>query len=189
MKKFYKVLTIALCAAMLVAGSIAGTLAYLSMKTDTKANTFTAGNINIELEQATALDTSKMVPGMTYTVNPVVTVKANSEKCWLFIKIEKTANFDTFLDYTVDDGWTPLKDSPEDSLEDGVYYREVGATTADTEFAIIENNTVTADATLTKEDYDDLIANLDLNFTAYAVQRVGFDTAAAAWIEAQKLDS
>ena len=54
MKKFYKVLTIALCAAMLVAGSIAGTLAYLSMKTETKANTFTAGDINIELKQNTA---------------------------------------------------------------------------------------------------------------------------------------
>ena len=187
MKKFYKVLTFALCAAMLVAGSIAGTLAYLSMKTDTKANTFTAGNINIELEQATALDTSKMVPGMTYTVNPVVTVKANSEKCWLFIKIEKTANFDTFLEYEMADGWTPLKDSPEDSLEDGVFYRVVDATATDTDFAVIEDNTVTADANCTKAQYDGLSANLDLNFTAYAVQFVGFNDKAAAWTEAKKL--
>ena len=184
MKKFYKVLTIALCAAMLVAGSIAGTLAYLSMKTDTKANTFTAGNINIELEQATALDTSKMVPGMTYTVDPVVTVKANSEKCWLFIKIEKTANFDTFLNYEMADGWTAL-----DPLKDDVFYRVVDATVADTEFAVIKNNTVTADADCTKAQYDSLSANLDLNFTAYAVQFFGFDTAAAAWTEAQELDS
>lgn len=189
MKKFYKVLTIALCAAMLVAGSIAGTLAYLSMKTDTKANTFTAGNINIELEQETELDTSKMVPGMTYTVDPVVTVKANSEKCWLFIKIEKTANFDTFLDYTVDDGWTPLKDSPEDSLEDGVFYRVVNATATDTEFDVIMGDTVTANADCTKAQYDGLSANLDLNFTAYAVQFVGFNDKAAAWTEAQELDS
>ena len=181
MKKFYKVLTIALCAAMLVAGSIAGTLAYLSMKTETKANTFTAGNINIELEQATALDTSKMVPGMTYTVDPVVTVKANSEKCWLFIKIEKTANFDTFLNYAMADGWT--------LLENGVYYREVGATDADVEFAVIENDTVTANANCTKAQYDSLSANLDLNFTAYAVQFFNFDNAAVAWTEAQKLDS
>jgi len=182
MKKFYKVLTIALCAAMLVAGSIAGTLAYLSMKTETKANTFTAGNINIELDQATALDTSKMVPGMTYRVDPVVTVKANSEKCWLFIKIEKTANFDTFLNYEMATGWT--------SLEDGVYCREVNATTTeDVEFDVIKEDTVTANANCTKAQYDGLSANLDLKFTAYAVQFFNFDTAEAAWTEAQKLDS
>ena len=181
MKKFYKVLTIALCAAMLVAGSIAGTLAYLSMKTETKANTFTAGNINIELEQATALDTSKMVPGMTYTVDPVVTVKANSEKCWLFIKIEKTANFDTFLNYAMADGWT--------SLENGVFYRQVNATDADVEFDVIKDDTVTAKADCTKAQYDSLSANLDLNFTAYAVQFFNFGTAEAAWTEAQELDS
>ena len=182
MKKFYKVLTIALCAAMLVAGSIAGTLAYLSMKTDTKANTFTAGNINIELKQNTALDTSKMVPGMTYTVDPMVTVKANSEKCWLFIKIEKTTDFNTFLNYEMADGWTAL-----DPLKDDVFYRVVDATVADVEFAVIKNDTVTADADRTKEDYNDLTANLDLNFTAYAVQFFGFDTAADAWTEAKKL--
>ncbi|MBR2325698.1 MAG: SipW-dependent-type signal peptide-containing protein [Clostridia bacterium] len=181
MKKFYKVLTIALCAAMLVAGSIAGTLAYLSMKTDTKANTFTAGDINIELGQENELNASKMVPGKTYTVDPVVTVKANSEDCWLFIKIEKTADFDEFLNYTVDDGWT--------LLEAGVYYREVGATATDTDFAVIKGNTVTANANRTKGEYDALSANLDLKFTAYAVQFFGFDTAADAWTEAQELDS
>ena len=114
-------------------------------------------------------------------VDPVVTVKANSEDCWLFIKIEKTANFDTFLNYEMATGWT--------LLEDGVYYREVGATATDTDFTVIKENTVTADTNRTKEDYNDLTANLDLKFTAYAVQREGFDDKADAWTVAQELDS
>ena len=183
MKKFYKVLVIALCAVMLVAGSTAATVAYLSMKTAPVQNTFTAGNINIELKQDNQLDTSKMVPGIVYEVDPKVIVKANSESCWLFIKIEKPDNFNTFLNYGMVEGWT--------SLENGVYYRQVGATTTeDVTFGIIKDDQIVADASCTKAQYDTLnYATLDLKITAYAVQQVGFDTAAAAWTEAQKLDS
>ena len=101
MRKFYQVLVIALCTVMLILGSISATVAYLTMKTETVENTFTAGNIFIELKQQTELDSSKMVPGQKYTVDPEVIVSANSEACWLFIKIEKPTNFDTFLSFTV----------------------------------------------------------------------------------------
>ena len=187
MNKFLKVIAIVLCAATLVVASVAATVAYLTMKTSTVQNTFTSGNIKIELKQESQLDSSKMVPGQEFRVDPKVTVYKESESCYLFIKIEKSANFDTFLSYEVADGWTELTDGS------GVYYREVNYNAADDAenqvFDVIADNTITAKSDCTKGDYDGLTDELNLKFTAYAVQKVGFDTAADAWVEAQKLDN
>ena len=194
MNKFLKALVIMLCAIALVVGSVAATVAYLKMQTDTIDRTFTAGNIDITLTQdPTNLGDVKMVPGQTYEVNPVVTVKSGSEACWLFVKIDKTPaqlstdpslGFDTYLSFDVASGWIALDTVP------GVYYRQVGATEADTSFAIISGNTVTA-KNCKKDQYIKLTnstaTKLDLDFTAYAVQSVGFNTAAAAWAEAETL--
>ena len=179
MKKFCKVLVIVLCAAMLVAGSIAGTFAYLSMKTDSVMNTFTVGNINITLTQESTIS-GNMVPGVEYTVNPVVTVTEGSEACWLFIKID-TNDTDEFLTYEMDTGWTKL-----DNV-DGVYYREVSTLDQDQNFGVIKDGTVTAVSNKTKGDYENIAGSLTLSFTAYAVQKVGFDNAATAWAEAATL--
>ena len=189
MNKFLKVLVIMLCAVALVAGSVAATVAYLTMKTDPVQNTFTVGDINIVLSQANPLDGSKIIPGLEFDVDPKVTVKADSESCWLFIKIGKPSYFDTFLTYAVADGWTALDG------ETGVYYRKVAATNADVVINVIANGKVTAKADCTKDQYNDIIRNKDdaytdpfnLQFTAYAVQEVGFETAAAAWAEAKEL--
>jgi predicted ribosomally synthesized peptide with SipW-like signal peptide len=54
MKKMYKVMLLVLCAALLIAGSVMGTLAYLK---DTKSvtNTFTVGKVEITLDEAKIL--------------------------------------------------------------------------------------------------------------------------------------
>ncbi|MBQ4648385.1 MAG: hypothetical protein IJB76_04405 [Clostridia bacterium] len=56
MKKAMKVLGILLCAVLLVVGSVAATLAYLTAKSGTVTNTFTVGNVALELDEA---DTDK----------------------------------------------------------------------------------------------------------------------------------
>lgn len=56
MKKTMKVLGILLCAVLLVVGSVAATLAYLTAKSGTVTNTFTVGNVALELDEA---DTDK----------------------------------------------------------------------------------------------------------------------------------
>ena len=193
MNKFLKVLVVVLCAAMLVAGTVAATVAYLSMKTQTVQNTFTVGDINITLTQENKLNSAKMVPGTDYKVDPVVTVKAGSESCYLFIKIEEPTNFNNFLTYAVDtvsaensDGWTAL------TGVSGVYYRKVDATTADTEFSVIKNGTITANSNCTKADYTTLKnagETFNLKFTAYAVQQTGVASETAAWDIAKALDT
>ena len=97
MKK--KVMALVLCMVLLVAVSITGTLAYLTSQ-DQVTNTFTVGKVAItmdESDQSAADPTTaervqaneyKVLPGSTYTKDPIIHVGATSEDCWLFVYID-----------------------------------------------------------------------------------------------------
>lgn len=172
MKK--KVLSI-VAVVLVLCCAIGGTLAWLTDKTASVKNTFTVGDINIELTETTT--NYKMVPGNTISKDPKVTVKANSEACWLFVKVEKSANFDSFMTYDMADGWTELPSVT------GVYYREVAATTAATDFSVLKGDSVSVKDTVTKAYLNALTQNTfpTLTFTAYAVQKDNVADAATAW--------
>ena len=174
MKK--KSFIMALALVLVFAVAVGGVVAWLTDKTDPVTNTFTVGDINITLDESKNLDL-KMVPGNTITKDPTVTVKANSEACWLFVKVEKSANFDDFMTYEMAAGWTAL------TGVDGVYYREVVATTIDTDFAVLKDNHVTVKDKVTKAQLNALTTESypTLTFTAYAVQKDNIDDAATAW--------
>ena len=175
-----KKLTTVLAIVLVVALSVAGTYAYLTDKTATIKNTFTVGNVNIDLTEGTG-EFYKMVPGTTIEKNPKVTVEADSEACWLFVKVEKSAKFADFLTYDMANGWT--------KLEDGVFYRPVEASDANQIFPVLANNTVSVKSDVTKAMMDGLTdaTRPTLTFTAYACQTAGFeDNAAGAWAEVNK---
>lgn len=168
---------IALLALVLVIGCVAGgTVAWLVAKTDPVVNTFTYGNIDITLTETTGTS-YKIIPGTDITKNPKVTVKGGSEACWLFVKVEESGTFVADkVTYAIDNGWTPLEG------EKGVYYREVAAVTADTDFSVLEGNKITVKDTLTKGDIKDIAAtNPTLKITAYAVQQENIADAKTAW--------
>ena len=149
-------------------------------KTDAVVNTFTYGDINIELtETKPEVKQAKIIPGVDIEKDPKVMVKKDSEACWLFVKVEQTGTFVTdkvaYSVMTGTDGWTALTDNP------GVYYREVAAATSDTSFDILENNKVTVSKNLTKEEIKGINVQPTLTCTAYAVQKDGIDDAATAW--------
>ena len=171
-----KKLTVSLAVLALVACMAAGaTLAWLTAKTSSVTNTFTYGDINITLDETTG-ESYKMVPGNTIAKDPKVTVKANSEACWLFVKVEKSSNFDDFMTYGIADGWTAL------AGVDGVYYREVTSSTTDTEYYVLSGNLVTVKDSVTKEDFAGLKGTMPtLTFTAYACQKDNVTTATQAW--------
>lgn len=166
--------------------SVGVTVAWLTDTTQTITNTFTTSDITIELTETTGTS-YKMVPGATITKNPVATVKAGSEACWLFVKLEKSANFDSFMEYEIAEGWTAL------SGVDGVYYRAVGTSpaviAADQSYDVLLNDTVTVKSTVTKANMNALTSTTypTLKVTAYAVQQEGFaaDKIADAWTQAQ----
>ena len=179
---------VALLALVLVIGCVAGgTVAWLVAKTDPVVNTFTYGDIKIELAETTGPN-YKIVPGVDISKDPKVTVKANSEACWLFVKVEKTGTFvDGKVTYAIADDWTKL--TGVDSV-DNVYYREVGAVTADTSYYVLKGSTeypngvVTVSENLTKDEIKNITSKPTLTFTAYAVQKEGSADAAAAWAKA-----
>ena len=184
MKKFRELsgkLVVAMLAVTLLIGcAIGGTVAWLTDKTTAVTNTFTYGDINIELTETKPTNKqAKIIPGVDIEKDPKVTVKANSEACWLFVKVEKAGTFvDGKVTYSIADGWTKLTGV---TGVDNVYYREVNAVTADNDFAVLKGNVVTVSDTLTKEDIKNITTNPTLTFTAYAVQKDGIADAATAW--------
>ena len=177
-----------LLALMLVIGAaVGGTVAWLTAKTDAVVNTFTTSDISIKLEETTT--DYKMVPGYAISKDPKVTVLAGSEKCYLFVKLEKSANFDDFLKFTMADGWTQGDGT---NIPENVYYREVEAVTAVTSYYVLQGSTeypngvVTVSEELTKAEVNSITAENQpkLTFTAYAVQKDGIADAGTAWAKA-----
>lgn len=193
MKKFRELsgkLVVAMLAVTLLIGcAIGGTVAWLTAKTDPVVNTFTYGDINITLSETTGND-YKIIPGVDINKDPKVTVEANSEACWLFVKVEEAGTFVTNkVTYSIAGGWTQGDGT---NIPANVYYRQVNAVTTDTDFYVLAGNEkypngfVKVSEQLTKGEIKDITTNPTLTFTAYAVQKDGFDTAVAAWAEASK---
>ena len=196
MKK--KTLALVLALTLLVAGVVGGTLAWLTQKTDSVVNTFTYGDINITLGETTGSN-YKIIPGVDLKKDPKVTVLANSEACWLFVKVEEN-NWPDFkdgtarkVDYAIATGWTKL--TGVEGVDD-VYYREVAATGATAqEFYVLAgkgttgdlvNGVVTVSENLTKTEVNSITAGTQptLTFTAYAVQKDGVTSVTDAWAKA-----
>lgn len=180
---------LSLLALVLVVGcAVGGTIAWLTATTEPVVNTFTYGKIKIELTETKPENKqATIIPGVNISKDPKVTVKADSEACWLFVKVGE-ANWPTFIDedgrkvsYTIATGWEELPG------ESGVYYREVDAVTADTGFYVLagdetyHNGVVTVSEELTKAEVNGITTQPTLTFTAYAVQKDGINTAADAW--------
>ncbi|MCI6965848.1 hypothetical protein MR810_01865 [bacterium] len=192
MKKKTFVLLLAL---VLIAGAaVGGTLAWLTATTGEVKNTFTTSNIEITLVETKGGDDRefKMIPGCTIEKDPKVTVIAGSEKCYLFVKIEKSSNFDSFMTYTVAADWTPLNDTNNDGVaDDGVYYRVIDTAEMGIAYSVLADDQVTVKGEVTKAMMNELTTATypTLTFTAYASQymknNTEFFTAAEAWENAQ----
>ncbi len=176
---------LSLLALVLVVGcAVGGTIAWLTATTEPVVNTFTYGKIKIELTETTGTE-YKIIPGVNISKDPKVTVKADSEACWLFVKVAEKGTFVTDkVTYSIANGWMPL----DATNHPGVYYREVDAVTADTNFNVLAgdatypNGVVTVSENLTKAEVNSVAATQPtLTFTAYAVQKDGIGTAADAW--------
>ncbi len=181
------VLVLALVLIVGVAGG--ATFAWLTATSDTVTNTFTYGDINITLAESTGSD-YKIIPGVDIAKDPLVTVKAGSEACWLFVKVEEE-NWPTLtyvdgentvrkVNYGIADGWTKGDGT---SIPANVYYREVAANDANQKFPVLKDNKITVSDTLTKIDIKSISTTTppQLSITAYAIQKDGMANAEKAW--------
>ena len=185
----FRGLVLVLALALIVGVAGGATFAWLTATSDTVVNTFTYGDIKITLAETTG-DSYKIIPGVDIAKNPEVTVKAGSEACWLFVKVEEE-NWPTLtyvdgettvrkVNYDIADGWT--KGGGTNNIPANVYYRKVDASNADQEFPVLKDNKITVSDTLTKIDINEkLTGTPKLSITAYAIQKDGMNNAAEAW--------
>lgn len=208
MKSKHKALLLALCAVLLVAASVFGTVAYL---TDTEAvtNTFTVGRVGLKLDEADVkpdgtLDTDKRVleneyhllPGRTYIKDPTIYIDADSEECYLFVKVENgikkietTDSTKTIAAQMKDLGWVLIDEA------NGIYVLDKKGDKTYTVFGeaeveVFKTFTIDGDKVVNvpegetvpdgKYDLSDY-EKAEVTVTAYAVQVAGFDNAEAAW--------
>ena len=184
----FRGLVLVLALALIVGVAGGATFAWLTAKTDPVVNTFTYGDINITLAENTGSD-YKIIPGVAIKKDPLVTVLAKSEACWLFVKVEEEnwpaltyvdgENTVRKVNYDIADGWTKGDGT---NIPANVYYREVDAKDAAQEFPVLKDNKITVSDTLTKIEINEkLTGTPKLSITAYAIQKDGMDTAANAW--------
>lgn len=199
MKKAKKIVALLLCAVLLIGASVAGTLAFLTSKA-TVTNSFTVGKVVLGEDGKAGLDeakvdeygvavtpaarvtenTYKLIPGHTYIKDPTIHVGANSEACYLFVKVENgianieaaTATGDDpytkIAEQVVANGWTLLND------ETNIYYKEAtktGETGAD--YVVFGNFRLAKNAEVSN------YASAKIIVTAYAIQKDGLSVAEA----------
>lgn len=197
-----------LLAIVLVIGcGIGGTLAWLLDVDGEVQNTFTTSDVDIDLTESDSVDdtdtdtdnnTYKMIPGYKITKDPKVTVKATSEPCYVFVKVEETGgnitvtengnsvekSFEDFIIYAIADGWIQGTGDGGNGVPVNVYYRKITSVTTATSFAVIGNkglygngtwepNVVLVKPTVTKDmmqAVNEKNQKPKLNFYAYASQ-------------------
>lgn len=202
MKKLSTKLVVLLLAVALLFGcGVGGTIAWLMTATAPVVNTFTVGNINITLSETTG-ENYKLIPGSDIEKDPLVTVKAGSEDCYLFVKIDETesvdsnittgtASADTYITYGVRSDWKKLGN---ENVNENVYWCKVDESANDQPFYVLSagdgmaNGHIHVKDTVTKAMLEsDVASNLKLTFTAYAIQSANIEgndedaKAAAAW--------
>lgn len=216
-------------AALLVGTSVFGTMAYLT-STQSVTNTFTVGKVAITLDEADVdlmgrvpdgqvladlsrvqTNAYKLIPGSTYIKDPTIHVDADSEDCYLFVKVSNGIS-DIEASDTLEDtiatqmdkiGWDPVAGYA------GVYYYADSTGTAIVDNAgdnvkVFEHFTITpdnienspanpSDRVPGKFYIEDYITETDasgnpvndatiIEVTAYGVQKEGFDSPLEAWV-------
>lgn len=180
--------TAALVAACVLAvgGAAGGTVAWLIGRSTTLVNTFTPAKMAVSVAETTT--SYVMVPGAEIAKDPKVTLAASSEDAWLFVELEESANFKTFLSFAAADGWTQLKTDGTDVP--GVYYREVAQSDTDQVFQVLKDDKVTVQHTVTLPMLNSIAEGITaaptLSVTAYAVQKQGAASASEAWALAKQ---
>lgn len=173
-----------MAACMLVLGSAAGgTVAWLIGESRPVINTFSYGNIAVNVTETDTNDGDNnpytnhyhMTPGGTIIKDPTVTIAAGSEDAWLFVKMDQSANFSDFMTYEMAEDWRPLEGTAN------VYWRETTMADIDQHYSVILDNAVMVRPEVTSEMLSAITSSPTLTVTAYAVQRQEINTALEAW--------
>ena len=195
-----KMLMAVVAIVLIVVISVSATFAYLTSEAEV-VNTFTVGDVEITLDEADVneygemlnsdnevfedgdtlaarVETNeyKLIPGHTYTKDPIIHVDEKSEKCWLFAKITNGLGADATIDIDTTQ-WTLI--DPANNVYS--YNTPVEAKANVTVFTTFTYSSAIEDPSVDATENDE---NSKITVTAYAVQYDGFeDNATRAWTE------
>ena len=187
---------------LIFGAAVGGTVAWLTAKTDDVVNTFTVGNIKIdlwehELNADGTLSTEKVtaneydfVPGDTLLKDPTAEVLPSSEACYLFIRVKEannTVDGVKIVNYTVDtDVWKAVPG------QEGYWYCTISAAEAEkgTTRSILTNQDPNVDTDnvmvshqVTKEMVGKMTGAPTITFTAAAIQSENIDDVTTAFAQ------
>ena len=209
MKTRNKALPLTLCAVLLVAASVLGTMAYLTSN-DEVVNTFSVGSVAIKLDEAKAnpdgslvpnaervkANSYKLIPGHTYNKDPMVTVLKGSESSYIKMTVTftKAAQLDEIFapngaDMTrIFNGYDRTNWIAKGNTENAAdntrtyefWYKEaVAAPDADVALDALFDS-ITVPGSITNDQLK-AIEGMTITVNAYAIQADGFTNAAEAW--------
>lgn len=209
MKTKSKALILTLCAVLLVAASMLGTMAYLT-DNKTVTNTFTVGQVKIKLDEAqvtpdgkpvadaarVAENSYKLIPGHTYNKDPMVTVLSGSEPSYVkmtvtFSKADELdaifaptgANLTTIFNGYDSSNWTykgNTKNAADNTRTYEFWYKEAVAAPDGNVALDALFDSITVPGSITNEQLK-TIEGMTITVNAYAIQADGFADAAAAF--------
>lgn len=208
--KNWKPLILSVCAALLVAGSVLGTLAYLTSQ-DAVVNTFTVGQVDITLDETKVTPDGKpvdgadrvkensyhLVPGQTYIKDPTLTVVKNSEEAYvrMLVTVNCLKELDGIFDtidadiVTIFNGHNPAnwiyktetRDADKNTITYEFRYKETVKPENDGDLVLDALfDSITVPEAMTGTQLA-AIANLTIRVEAHGIQAAGFADADEAW--------
>ena len=210
MKTKSKALLLTLCAVLLVAASMLGTMAYLT-DNKTVTNTFTVGSVAIKLDEAKANtdgslvenadrvegNSYKLLPGHTYNKDPMVTVLKDSEASYIKMTVTFSeanaldaifaptggANLTSIFNGYDSANWIykgNTKDETKNTRTYEFWYKQ--AVGAPTADVALDAlfDSITVPGSITNEQLK-TIEGMTITVNAYAIQADGFANAETAW--------
>ena len=181
-----KILSVALAASLAAVAVVSSSLAYFT-DTETKTNEFTVGNVDITLTEEkwdADLNNKDLIPGKTIPKDPTITVDADSETAYTFMKVELSDDFvDLLTAYATAEGiedpaqviddWFVSEVQPK-VMEMGDNYVILGVLSpkaAGESVTYFDEVTIPAAVTQEMIKADDVYT---IDITAYAIQAEGF---------------
>ena len=188
-----KIVTVCLVVALLAVCAIGGSLAYFT-DTDTKDNTFTVGNVNIELTETEWVEDSIANPGVAVDKNPIVKNIGENE-AWIRVnvtisdaaafkaamKAHNITDLATIFAGHNESYWKRAsinEDAEADTITYSYYYKEKVAKNASTQPIF---TSVTIPAAFTSAEMAEIGDDFTIKVTADAIQTAGLATVEAAF--------
>lgn len=186
-------MTLSLVAALAATAVIGGTLAYFTDTTEEKINTFTVGNVDITLDEPEwDQDDAVLIPGREIAKNPTITVEANSQRAYTFMKVKLSDDFAALLEtYAETKGYNLSNENDRNALIEAWFVSEASPKVMSVDLAnkslilgVLSpkdpGQSVTYfDAVTVPADVDQTMieenGTYEIYITAYAIQAEGFE--------------